>query len=126
MKAEDSEYRLPNPKFHISLEHSMNRVAVCQPDCRPQRSIATHHLHVRAFPAIAKVAKGPESARAKMMASAVAVRAIIAMGMSYARIEQLQEAMPLTVKMASTIGKAAQAGTVPALFRGHFFRFIPV
>jgi hypothetical protein len=61
-----------------------------------------------------------------MMASAIAVAAIVAIGMSYAQIEQSREAMPLTVKMTSTIGKAAHAGTVPALFHGHFFRFIPV
>jgi hypothetical protein len=95
-------------------------------DCWPRRSIAAHHLHIRAFPAVAQVAKEPESTRAKMTASAIAVVAIIAIGMSDAQIEQSQEARRLTVKMTSTIGKAVQAGAVPALFHRHFFRFIPV
>jgi hypothetical protein len=53
--------------------------------------IAAHHVHLWAFPAVAQVAKGPESTRAKMMASAIAVAAIIAIGMSYAQIEQWQD-----------------------------------
>jgi hypothetical protein len=41
-----------------------------------------------------------------MMASAIAVAAIIAIGVSDAQIDQSQDAMRLTVKMTSTIGKS--------------------
>jgi hypothetical protein len=66
MNAEDSEYSLPNPKFHILLEHSMNRVAEPQPGL-PAASLYCDAPSAR--PGICdplhKVVKGPESTQAK-------------------------------------------------------------
>jgi hypothetical protein len=111
MKAEDSKYRLPKPKFHISLEHSMNRVAVRQP------GLAAAALYCGA-PSADLGIPGRRTGRERAGINPgeddgerdCRGAAIITIGMSDAEIEQSQEAMRLTVKMTSTIGKAAQPG----------------
>jgi hypothetical protein len=101
MKAEDSRYTLPNLKFHISFEYSMNRAAYTSHDCSCNALLRRTIFASRHSRPLQRVRKGRQKPGKDDGERACGGRH---QRDRSARIEQGQQAMRLTLKVAWTIG----------------------